>query len=146
MNSIDLAFEVACSPEHAFRVWTERTALWWPQSHTMSQDPELEVHFEPWVGGRIFERSSDGTEFEWGEISVWEPPHRLAYEWHIFFDRSEATSIDLTFEASGGGTRVRLYQRGFEKLPADIGLTRRDRTEGAWDEITTHFRQALIDD
>ena len=27
---LELAFTVACPPEHAFSVWAERTSLWWP--------------------------------------------------------------------------------------------------------------------
>ena len=32
-------FDVAVSPEHAFDVWTRRTRLWWPPSHTISSPP-----------------------------------------------------------------------------------------------------------
>jgi hypothetical protein len=145
MEPIVVEFEVDCSSEHAFEMWTEKTAMWWPRSHTMSQDAELEVHFEPRVGGRIFERATDGTEFEWGVIVVWEPPHRVEYLWHLFFDRSEATDIEVTFTPRNTGTLVRLRQTGFDRLPADVGLTRRNRTEGAWSEVTRHYRDAAVD-
>jgi len=35
------------------------------------------------VGGRIYERAADGTEHEWGEVTVWQPPERLAYLWYL---------------------------------------------------------------
>jgi hypothetical protein len=30
MDPIELRFQVACSPEHAFQVWATRASLWWP--------------------------------------------------------------------------------------------------------------------
>ena len=55
--ALELAFTVACPPEHAFSVWAERTSLWWPKIHSVSADPGLTVTFEPRAGGRIFERT-----------------------------------------------------------------------------------------
>jgi uncharacterized protein YndB with AHSA1/START domain len=143
MEPIVVEFDVDCSPEHAFRMWTERTALWWPASHTVTGSSDLEVVFEPRSGGRIYERGPDGSEHEWGEVRVWDPPNRVEYLWHLFFDRSEGTDITLTFEPVERGTRVRLHQDGFDRLPDDVGRPRRDRTQGAWAEITMLYRDAL---
>ncbi len=49
----------------------------------------------------------DGTEIDWGEITRWNPPHRLGYLWHINRDRDAATDVDLTFVAIDEG-RTRL--------------------------------------
>jgi len=143
MEPIVVEFEVEASPEHAFEVWTSKPSLWWPRSHTVSQDPELTVVFEPFPGGRIYERSSDGSEHEWGEIVVWEPPFRVDYLWHLFFDRSEATEITVTFAATETGSRVRLVQTGFEQLAEDVGPERRRRTSQAWAEVTGYYRESL---
>jgi hypothetical protein len=62
--------EVACSPEHAFDTWANRTSLWWPPSHSMTSAPGLVVTFEPRPGGRIFERTPAGVEHDWGEVLV----------------------------------------------------------------------------
>ena len=85
----------ACSPAHAFATWAERTSAWWPHGHSVSKDPGLSVTFEPHPGGRIFERTSAGDEHDWGEVIAWEPPHRLAYLWHLAQDRSDATEVDF---------------------------------------------------
>jgi hypothetical protein len=69
---IQLRFEVACSPEHAFDTWANRTSLWWPRSHSMSSAPGLVVRFESRRGGRIFERTPEGVEHDWGEVLL---PH-----------------------------------------------------------------------
>ena len=49
----------------------------------------------------------DGTEIDWGEITLWSPPSRLGYLWHIGRDRSDATDVELTFVDVGDG-RTRL--------------------------------------
>jgi len=140
MDPIVVEFDVQASPGHAFEVWTAKPSMWWPRSHTVTQDPELTVVFEGHAGGRIFERGSDGSEHDWGEILVWEPPSRIGYLWHLFFDRREATEITVTFTEIDDGTRVRLVQTGFERLGDEVGTERRRRTSNAWLEVTGHYR------
>jgi hypothetical protein len=66
IEPLRVEFDVECSPAHAFAVWTEQIDLWWPRSYTVSGDPTLVV-LEPRVGGRLFERTADGAEIDWGE-------------------------------------------------------------------------------
>ncbi len=131
-------FEVDTTPEHAFDTWVADTGRWWPIGHTMSGAPEAIV-FEPRPGGRIFERDADGTELPWGEVLLWEPPHRVRYAWHLFFARAEATEVDVTFAATATGTAVRLVQTGFEAL-GDAGPVRRERTVQGWATVTAPYR------
>ena len=143
MEPIVVEFDVMSSPQHAFDVWTSKPSMWWPRSHTLTQDPDLTVVFEGFEGGRIYERGSDGSEHEWGEILVWQPPLRVDYLWHLFFERSEATEISVTFTEIDNGSRVRLVQTGFEKLGDEVGTERRRRTNHAWLEVTGFYRNAL---
>ena len=69
IEPISLSYELACGPVHAFEVWTEGFSAWWPKSHLISGDPNAGVCLEPRLGGRIFERTSVGTEIDWGEIT-----------------------------------------------------------------------------
>ena len=39
-------------------------------------------------GGQIYETSA-GVKHAWGEVTVWEPPRRLAYLWHLGRDRAD---------------------------------------------------------
>ena len=142
IEPIRVAFTVDASPSHAFDVWVRRPAMWWPRSHTVSGTDDLAIVFEEQVGGRIYERSADGAEHEWGEVTEWDPPRRVSYLWHLFFDRSEATSITVTFQPDGSGTAVELTQDGFDRL-GTAGQVRRDRTEHAWGAVTGEYRQAL---
>lgn len=68
-----MSFDVACSADHAFTVWTSGIGTWWPPDHTMTGRAEAVV-LQGGVGGRIYERTADGTEHEWGEVTVWQPP------------------------------------------------------------------------
>jgi uncharacterized protein YndB with AHSA1/START domain len=134
-------FTVDCPPEHAFAVWAERTSLWWPVGHTVSAEPGLEVVFEPRAGGRIFERTTAGEEHDWGEVLAWEPPHRLAYVWHLRQDRADATEVEITFTGDAGGTRVAIEHRGWERLGARAD-DRRDRNLRGWSGLLPHYAEA----
>lgn len=88
--------DVACSSEHAFVTWTSEIGTWWPPDHTVTGQAERVV-LQEGIGGRIYERGPDGVEHEWGEVTVWEPPSRLAYLWHIGRGRAEATEVEIHF-------------------------------------------------
>ena len=142
IEPLRLSFEVACPADHAFRVWTARMGLWWPKGHTMTGGYDAEVVLEPHVGGRIFERAADGTEHEWGEVTTYEPPERLAYLWHIRRPRQDATDVEITFaDLDGGRCRVEIVHRGWERLGAD-GATWRDANRGGWGGLLPHFTAA----
>lgn len=141
IEPIRLAFEVDCASDQAFEIWTGRTSLWWPADHTVTGRPDLSVIFEPRVGGRIFERTADGSEFDWGEITVWEPPRRLVYLWHLRADRADATEVEITFSDRAARTRVEIEHRGWERLGA-AGVLRRDANRGGWASLLPWYMAA----
>jgi uncharacterized protein YndB with AHSA1/START domain len=143
MEPLKLEFTVSCSPKHAFDVWAFQATKWWPRDHPRSGNRDLTVTFEPRIGGRIFERDPDGVEHEWGEVLVWEPPHRLSYLWHIYGDRAEATEGDVRFAAAGGVTMVPIVHTGWERL-GGRGEELRKRNRHGWDVLTSHFRRACL--
>jgi uncharacterized protein YndB with AHSA1/START domain len=105
--------------EHAFWVWTAKISLWWPADHTVSAGPGVEVVLEPRVGGRLFERTAGGAVHEWGEVTVFEPPRRLGYRWHLRGDRTDATEVHISFVPDGeAATRIEVEHRGWERLGA----------------------------
>jgi uncharacterized protein YndB with AHSA1/START domain len=141
MEPLQIDFTVACPPERAFEMWARRTSMWWPHGHSVSGEPGLTVTFEPHAGGRIFERTPSGDEHDWGEVLVWEPPRRLAYLWHLRFDRSDATEVSVTFTEAPEGTAVRIVHTGWERLGA-AGPERRERNRKGWAGVTEHYRRA----
>jgi len=109
---LELEFTVACSPAHAFEVWTARFSQWWPRGHSRSGEPDLTVTLEPRPGGRIFERTVAGVEHDWGEVLDFDPPSRLRYLWHIWGERDEATEVEVSFAPEGDATNVRIVHWG----------------------------------
>ena len=128
-----MAFDVACPAEHAFTVWTSAIGTWWPADHTITGSPAAVV-MEGGVGGRIYERAADGTEHDWGEITVWKPPRLLSYLWHLNADRADATEVEIVFTPDGGETEVRIDHRGWERLGAR-GDAWRARNRSGWDTL-----------
>jgi uncharacterized protein YndB with AHSA1/START domain len=141
MEPLEIGFTVACRPERAFEMWARRTSMWWPHGHSVSGEQGLTVTFEPHAGGRIFERAPSGEEHDWGEVLVWEPPHRLSYLWHLRFDRSDATEVSVTFAEAAEGTAVRIVHSGWERLGA-AGPERRERNRKGWSGVLEHYQRA----
>ena len=150
IEPIRLTLEVECGAEHAFRTWAERTSSWWPADHTTTGEPGLDIRFEPQAGGRIFERTADGREFDWGHVVAWEPPHRLVYSWHLRADASDATEVEIRFVpvapvgdgAAGARTRLEIEHRVWERL-GDSGPPRRDANFGGWRTLLPHFEAVI---
>lgn len=137
-----ITLDVDCPVEHAFEVWTAKIDRWWPADHTVTGSADAEIILERRPGGRIFERAPDGTEHEWGEVTRWEPPYRLAYLWHLMRDRSAATQVEITFAAAGGATRVEIEHSGWDRLGPD-GPVWRQRNQAGWSTLLPHFARAV---
>jgi hypothetical protein len=138
IEPIRIEFDVACPAAHAFDVWTGRIGKWWPADHTASGEADTRVWLEGRVGGRLFERTAAGIEHDWGEITIWEPPTRFGYLWHLRRDRADATEVEIRFVDRGDTTRVEIEHRGWEVLGAE-GEAWRDRNRGGWATLLPHF-------
>lgn len=106
---------VNCSPERAFELFTDGLATWWPfDSHSPSEGRPDSFVFEPRQGGRVYERVPSGEETDWATVTAWEPPGRLAVDWHVTAG-APATQLEVRFTAEDGGTRVDLTHGGWER-------------------------------
>jgi uncharacterized protein YndB with AHSA1/START domain len=138
-----LSFEVACPVEHAFDTWAHDIDRWWPADHTSTGEEGLTIVLEPRVSGRIYQQDRHGREVDWGEVTVWDPPRRLGYLWHLRRDRADATDVSITFEALASDlTRVRIEHRGWERLGAQ-GRSWRDANLGGWSTLLPHYTDVL---
>jgi uncharacterized protein YndB with AHSA1/START domain len=136
-----MSFTVDCPSGHAFDVWTARISRWWPADHTATGAADSRVVLEGRVGGRIFERTAAGEEIAWGEVTAWEPPHRLVYRWHLRRDRADATEVEITFSDRDGATLVAIEHRGWERLGA-AGADWRERNRSGWAGLLPHYTAA----
>ena len=142
LEPLKIAFTVDCSPEHAFDTWTDRATAWWPPEHTVSHEPGARIVFEGRPGGRIYERTTDGREIEWGRIVEWRRPQRLRYLWHIATDASHATDVEIVFRAvAARKTRIEIEHGGWDRL-AEAGAAWRDANHSGWDGTLPAFREA----
>lgn len=142
-DPLRLSFAVGCPRQHAFAVWTSQMGTWWPADHTVTGDP-AEVVLERHQGGRIYERTAEGVSYEWGEVTVWEPPRRLAYLWHLGRERADVTQVEIHFVDEGGErTRIEIEHSGWERL-GDMADAWRDRNRTGWDTLLPHFAAAVV--
>lgn len=106
---------VDCPVEDAFRLFTEAFAQWWPLALYSKTGDEAETCvLEPWIGGRVFERTRSGEEHNWGSVVEWDPPKHLRFTWGGF-TRGDARgqTVDVEFQADTDGTRVTLVHTGW---------------------------------
>jgi hypothetical protein len=132
---LEKSVRVACTPDEAFRLYTDGIATWWPlRTHSVAEADAETAVVEPRVGGRIYERTRDGAEHQWGTVVEWEPPARFVHTWHP--SRAEATSqlVEMRFLPDGDGTRVELVHTGWEELGAKAEETYRSY-DGGWDYV-----------
>ena len=133
------AVTVRAAPTRAFALFANELARWWPlaQFHT-SPDP-VDCTIEPRVGGRVFEKSTDGRETAWGTVLAYDPPHRLAFSWIVGVTAEQEQLVEIRFTAEDRGTRVALTHSGWEKL-GDAAASLRDRYDRGWGTlIERHF-------
>ena len=124
--------------EDAFRVFTEGLGTWWPvATHSIARDAVESVVMEGRAGGRLYERTTGGAENDWGRMLVWEPPRRVAFEWHI---TGVPTEVEVRFTPEGERTRVELEHRGFERL--EDGEARRDSYNNGWVTVLGRYAAA----
>ena len=113
---------VKAGPERAFRVFTEGIDTWWPRSHHIGKSPMTKAIIEGRAGGRCYSEQADGTECDWGEILVWDPPHCFVMAWKITPawgyepDLAKSSEVEVRFMPEpDGSTRVDLEHRFFER-------------------------------
>lgn len=113
---------VAADPATAFDVFTAQVDAWWKQGPRFR--PSVRgagvLRFEPNVGGRLLEIYDDGSSFEFGRVTVWEPGRRLVMQMQArAMGPGEFTEVEVRFEAAGDDTRVTVEHRGWDKFPPD---------------------------
>jgi uncharacterized protein YndB with AHSA1/START domain len=131
---------------HAFAVFTEHLAEWWPlTSYHIGRQPAATAILEPHAGGRWFERAEDGSECDWGRVLTWEPPHRLVLSWDINADWTYqpglGSEVEVRFIAEGPqSTRVELEHRHLERFAERAAEMRTIfESDGGWNTLLGLF-------
>jgi uncharacterized protein YndB with AHSA1/START domain len=143
IEPVHKALVVNVSPERAFKVFTREIGTWWPlDKHSIGETEIVEVVFEERVGGRVFERHTDGGEADWGTVLSWDPPASFSMTWSPGSDPAKATELSVRFVAEGEGTRVDLEHRGWEIL-AERAHESRNSYDGGWETVLGHYTRHL---
>lgn len=116
--TIQKSVTVRCTPERAFLAFTREIGQWWPMDKGYSYGGERrkDIFLDDQVGGRLYERFSDGSEFEIGQVTRCDPPHLILFSWKSP-QWEAATEVEVRFTVTAEGTRVELEHRGFEAGP-----------------------------
>lgn len=119
-SKVFIAMRVPADPMRTFAVFTEEIALWWQPSglFRIGAEGDGRLAFEPGVGGRLYTSFDDGSNFEIGRVSVWEPGRRLVFAWRqASFSPEQSTEVTVSFEAVGDETRVSIEHRAWDSIP-----------------------------
>jgi uncharacterized protein YndB with AHSA1/START domain len=138
---------VAASPERAFEVFTAGFDRWWPRTHSIGEAPLKTAVIEPRAGGRWYGLLENGREAEWGDVLVWEPPHRVVLAWRIgsdwAYDADLLTEVEVSFRPEGGRTRVELEHRHLERMGEGAeGARAQFDSSGGWGMLLQMFADA----
>lgn len=130
----------------AFEVFTARIETWWPMaSHHIGESDCAAVVIEPRVGGRWYERGTDGSECDWGRVLAWDAPNRVVLRWQLDsrwqFDAALDTQVDVRFTAlDAGTTRVELEHRGLEAYGDDaLAMRQTFSSPNGWTGMLEHY-------
>ncbi|ACD20144.1 SRPBCC family protein [Paraburkholderia phytofirmans] len=125
-SRVQVSLRVAASPQRAFDVFTREIGAWWRPNQLFQFTPQSAgvLSFEPaeQAGGqgRLIETQADGSVFEIGRVTAWEPGERLAFGWRqASFSDVQHTHVEVRFEAVGEETRVTVEHRGWDTVPQE---------------------------
>lgn len=125
-SRVQVSLRVAASPQRAFDVFTREIGAWWRPNQLFQFTPQsagvlsFEAAEPAGEQRRLVETQADGSVFEIGRVTVWEPGARLAFGWRqASFSDAQHTHVEVRFEAVGDETRVTVEHRGWDSVPQD---------------------------
>jgi uncharacterized protein YndB with AHSA1/START domain len=125
---------VARPPETSFRVFCEEMSEWWPGGFGgKDARPRLELR----VGGRFYERRADGSEYDTGRVTAYQPPSIVAFSWRAP-SWDVVTQVEVRFTAEAEGTRIELEHSGWDR-DAKTHDARKNYDSG-WESILGYYQ------
>lgn len=138
IDPIHRSITVSRTTPDAFRLFTGEMGTWWPLD-THGRADEFEgakterLVFEERAGGRVYEVLTNGVEADWGIVTTWDPPSRVVLDWNPSPEDRPYTEVEVTFTPTvGGGTRVDLHHRHWERLGEEAGAAYRANYGPGW--------------
>ena len=130
---------VDCPIDDAFRLFTDGFGEWWPLTRYSNAGDEADTCvIEPWVGGRVFERSRSGEECDWGSVTTWDPPNKVSFTWDPGGSGDGEQRVDVQFDADADGTEVTLVHAGWETPGVAVCAAAWD-SAAIWSTLLTQY-------
>lgn len=122
-SQVIVSMRVAATPERAFDVFTRDIGSWWKPNDLFRFTPRSpgKIALEAGEGGRFTETLANGTVFEIGRVTAWEPGRRLALTWRqATFAPDQMTHVEVLFEAvEEATTRITVTHTGWDSVPQE---------------------------
>lgn len=117
----------------------------WPldEGFSFGGDRAKEIHLEPRVGGRLYEKWADGDEFQTGRVIECDPPRRIVFTWRDEEGRGEM-EVDVLFTPEGDGTLVTVEHRVFERLGPGGEEDLAARYAGGWPRVLQAYASKTL--
>ena len=137
--TIRKSIRVERPPQTAFTAFCEQIGKWWPikQGFSFGGEHTKDIVIEGRVGGGFYELHSDGTKFEVGRVTAYQPPNLVAFTWRGP-NWEAATIVEVRFVADGAGTRVDLEHSGWEHGPTMEEAGK--QYVGGWEFVLKQFQ------
>ena len=137
-TTVRTSVEVGVPIDRAFQLFTADIGAWWDEDKHILQAPLAEMVFEPFVGGHIIDRGTDGSECRWARVLAYDPPDRVCFswdinlQWQIETDPERCSEVEIRFVAiTPDRTSVTLTHHHLDRHgPGWTGM--RDAVAGGW--------------
>ena len=137
-STVRVTVEVGVPADRAFRLFTAEIGSWWDADKHILQAPLAEMIFEPYVGGHVIDRGTDGSECRWARVLAYDPPRHVRFSWdintswQIETDPARCSEIEVELSAlDEGRAKVVLTHRHLDRHgPGWESM--RDAVAGGW--------------
>lgn len=145
IEDIVLEYPVPGAPEQAFAYFVHGITRWWPNSFTFSMAELDTITIEPRQGGRWYETSTTGDEFDWGIVTAWNQDRRIAMTFQLsatrtLIPRERASEVSFDFLMRGNGCAVKVAHFHLHRHGAEAPIIRTNMaSEHGWPFILSSF-------
>jgi uncharacterized protein YndB with AHSA1/START domain len=121
----------------SFKLFCEDIGRWWPKGPSFEGKNATDMVMETHVGGRFYQCYADGTEYQIGQVTAYQPPEIVAFTWRAP-SWDVPTQVEVRFFAEGDATRVELEHSGWER--ASQARAFHKNYESGWERMLEIYR------